>query len=273
MGRARSENFPVASRLLPANVRADLMSIYGFARLVDDLGDELAGDRLQALDELEADLRQVYGGTPNHPLLRALVPTVRRHDIPPEPFLGLIEANRQDQRVSRYESYEDLAGYCDLSANPVGHLVLHVFERATPDRTRLSDKICTGLQLVEHWQDVAEDLGRGRVYLPQEDLRTFGVTDEDLGAARPSPAFARLMAFETARAQKLLDEGLPLTRAIPPRAGFAVAAFIAGGKAALRAIEQAGYDVLSARPRPSRGTNVRSLLRTLRSAATRPRTT
>lgn len=253
MAKAATENFPVASRLLPRATRDHLMAIYGFARLVDDLGDEAPGDRARWLDWLEGELHLVYSGEPSHPLMRRLVPTVRRFAIPSEPFRRLIAANRQDQVVAQYATFEDLRAYCDLSANPVGHLVLYVLQAATAERIRRSDAVCTGLQLVEHWQDVAEDLARGRIYIPQEDLRRFGCTRRDLGAPRAGIAFRRLMAFEVGRAKDLLDQGAPLARDLGGRAGLAVAAFVAGGRSALEAIGRAGYDVLSKRPRPSRG--------------------
>ena len=263
MARATRENFPVASRLLPGDTRRHLLAIYGFARLVDDIGDEAAGDRVTLLDWLEAEVDRVYTGTPGHPLMQRLVPTVRRFEIPRQPFHRLIAANRQDQEVSTYATFDDLAAYCELSANPVGHLVLYVLQGATPEHMALSDLVCTGLQLVEHWQDVAEDLARGRVYVPQEDLAQFGCSREDLDASRPSRAFRRLMAFEVGRARSLLEEGAPLARDLGGRAGFAVAAFVAGGRSALDAIARAGYDVLSVRPRPSRAQRAWTLVRTL----------
>jgi len=209
MAQAHLENFRVASRALPQTLRSDLYALYGFARLVDDLGDEARGDRDALLDWLEGDLEALYAGHPQHELMRRLLPTVLAHSIPPEPFLRLIAANRQDQKVSRYETFDDLVAYCRLSADPVGHLVLYVFDSATPDRMRLSDKICTALQVVEHLQDVAEDLARGRVYLPQEDLRQIGCSEPDL-AKQPAPHQVRhLIAYESARARRLLEEGAP----------------------------------------------------------------
>src|SRR5436309_11537531 len=175
--RARQENFPVASRFLPRAIRADLLAIYGFARMVDDAGDEAPGDRAALLDRIESELDGAFAGTATDPVLRSLRATIRAHDLPREPFLRLIEANRRDQVVSRYQTFSDLQAYCELSANPVGHLVLLVLEASTPRRVAWSDSVCTGLQLVEHWQDVAEDARRGRVYVPQEDLRRFGCTD------------------------------------------------------------------------------------------------
>jgi squalene synthase HpnC len=252
MRQAALENFRVASRALPPALRSDLYALYGFARLVDDLGDEARGDREALLDWLEQDLDALYAGHPQHELMRRLLPTVLAHSIPPEPFKRLIAANRQDQRVSRYEKFDDLVGYCRLSADPVGHLVLYVFDRATPERMRLSDRICTALQIVEHLQDVAEDLARGRVYLPQEDLRRLGCSEADL-ARRPASDSARhVIAFEAARARHLLHDGAPLARTLPWRAALAVTGFVSGGLAALRAIERAGYDVLGGPPRASR---------------------
>jgi squalene synthase HpnC len=261
MAKARSENFPVASRFLPAAIRHHLFAIYGFARLVDDIGDEAPGDRLRWLAWLEDEVDRVYDGTPTNPLMRRLVPTVIRFGIPREPFDQLIAANRQDQEVQAYATFGELVRYCELSANPVGHLVLYVLEKATPSRMRRSDDVCTGLQLVEHWQDVAEDLARGRVYLPQEDLDRFGVGRGDLSAPRAGIAFRRLMAFEVGRARDLLDRGAPLAADLEGRAGLAIAGFVAGGRSALDAIGRAGYDVLSSSPRPSRPRRAWTFLR------------
>jgi squalene synthase HpnC len=260
---AASENFSVASLVLGRSTRDDLMAIYGYARLVDQLGDEVAGDRLAILAAFETDVRRVFDGEPEHPLLRRLVPTVRAHGMPPEPFLRLIEANRQDQAVAAYRTYAALAAYCDLSANPVGELVLYVFGVATPDRIALSDRVCTALQLVEHWQDVAEDLRRGRVYLPTEDLERFGVSVADLGATSAGPAVRRLLAFEVDRARALLAEGAPLVRRLGGRARIAVAGYVGGGRAALDAIAAADYDVLTGVPRATRGQRVRRTVEAL----------
>jgi squalene synthase HpnC len=271
MAQAESENFPVATRLVGARRRAHLLAIYGFARLVDDAGDEASGDRLALLDGIEGDLDRVYGSasseSPEHPVLGALAPTVRALSLPAEPFRRLIEANRRDQVIDRYPSFEALLDYCSLSAAPVGELVLHVFGAATPDRIRLSDRICAALQVTEHLQDVAEDRERGRVYLPAEDLERFGCTDADLLARTPTRAFAALMAFEVKRARALLAEGAPLVRRLEPRAAIAVAGFVAGGRAALDAVAGAGYDVLGARPRPTRWGFAAALVRTARGRA------
>src|SRR5216117_3269849 len=176
--RARTENFPVASLLFPRAVRPHLRAIYGFARLVDILGDEYEGDRPAALDELEREVDACYGGEPSWEVMRALQPTIRACSLPREPFLRLIEANRIDQRVSEYETWADLKRYCVHSADPVGRLVLGVLGRAEdPEAVALSDDVCTGLQLVNFLQDVPRDLALGRVYLPAEERRRFGVTE------------------------------------------------------------------------------------------------
>jgi squalene synthase HpnC len=264
MAKAAHENFPVASRLLPGDQREHLLAIYGFARLVDDIGDEAPGDRLALLDWLEAEVERLYDeGEPEHPLMRRLAGTVRTCRLSPEPLRALIAANRQDQAVQEYETIDDLLAYCELSANPVGRLVLEVFGAATPDRVRLSDAVCSGLQLTEHWQDVAEDLARGRVYLPAQDMRRFGCTRDDLATPSAGPPVRRLLAFEVARARQLLDAGAPLVRRLRGRPALAVAAFVAGGRAALDAIARADHDVLGRRPRPSTARRAVALARTL----------
>lgn len=251
MAGAAKENFPVASRLLPAAVRGHLLAVYGFARLADQLGDEAPGDRLAHLDWLEAELERAYRGEATHPVLTRLSTTLETVALPDGPFRDLIQANRQDQVVKRYSTFEELEGYCRLSANPVGRLVLAVFGAATPEREVLSDQVCTGLQLVEHTQDVAEDAARGRVYMPAEDLARFGCQTAQLTASRPEPELAALIAFQVGRARSLLDAGVPLAATIRGRPRVAVAGFVGGGQAALDAIERAGFDVWTARPRPS----------------------
>jgi squalene synthase HpnC len=253
MSQAGDENFPVASRLLGRRARRHLLAIYGFARLVDDIGDEAEGDRLALLDWADEELDRVYAGQgPEHPVMRALAPTVRECALPAEPFRRLIEANRSDQAVTRYDSFDELLDYCRLSAAPVGELVLHVFGAATPERLALSERICAGLQVTEHLQDVAEDYARGRVYLPADDLARFGCDEDDLRAATATPELRALIAFEADRARALLAHGAPLARRLSPRSGLAVAAFVAGGNAALDALARAGYDVLAEPARPTR---------------------
>ncbi|HVD49616.1 MAG TPA: squalene/phytoene synthase family protein, partial [Gaiellaceae bacterium] len=173
---ARTENFPVASLLFPRALRPHLRAIYGFARLVDILGDELEGDRLAALGDLEAELDRCYTGEPAWEVMRRLRPTIRACSLPREPFERLIEANRMDQRIAAYETWDDLKHYCVHSADPVGRLVLGVLGRYDAELVALSDDVCTGLQLVNFLQDVPRDLALGRVYLPADDRRRFGVT-------------------------------------------------------------------------------------------------
>ncbi len=252
LARSGGENFPVASWVLGRRTRSQLLAIYGFARLVDELGDTLEGDRAGALEWAQEELDRAFRGQARHPLLVSLQPVLRERSLPREPFVRLIEANRVDQRVSRYETWEQLRGYCRLSADPVGELVLGVFGATEEWRVRLSDSVCTGLQLTEHLQDVAEDRARGRVYIPLEDLARFGAVEGDLDAPAAGPALRRALAFEVSRARGLLWEGRPLAVSLPRRAGFAVAGFVAGGLAALTAIERAGHDVLAGPPRAGR---------------------
>jgi squalene synthase HpnC len=257
MANASGENFPVALRMLPARHRRHLTNLYFFARLTDDLGDEardtgkLTELRLRLLDELAADVDRIYSGkTPESPVMKAMAETVRACDVPAKPLLDLIQANRQDQLVARYRTYHELEQYCELSANPVGQIVLYIFGVATPRRIAFSDSICTALQLAEHWQDVAEDLAAGRIYLPGEDLERFGVTEADLAAPNADRNVKRLMTFETDRASRLLDSGAPLVHTLHGAARLAVAGYLAGGRAALAAIRKQDYDVLRGTPRP-----------------------
>jgi squalene synthase HpnC len=262
MARSAGENFPVALRILPAARRGHLMAIYAFARITDDIGDEAPpGERLRMLDELEADLGRLNDGEVQLPVIRALRPVICDLGVPAQLFIDIITANRQDQIVSRYETFAELEGYCRLSANPIGRMVLHVFEQYSDSRGELSDQVCTALQLAEHWQDVAEDYRAGRVYLPGEDLRTFGVAESDLAAPAASPAVRDLLAFETARARQLLDAGAPLTGTLRGTARLAVGGYVAGGRAALAAITKAGYDVLAVTATPGKRRTAAELLR------------
>jgi squalene synthase HpnC len=274
MDQAGAENFPVAMRLLSREHRRRLLAVYGFARLADELGDELAGDRLVALDWLEGELDRAYAGNARHPLLMRLQQTLTECPLPRGAFVRLIDANRLDQRSRRYESWEQLQAYCSLSANPVGELVLGVFGLASPERIELSDRVCTALQLVEHVQDLGEDVRRGRYYLPAQDLARFDCSHEQLArlcsqsddnldlrgvpAASPTPdgdfsgqsdRLREAIAFEVGRARTLLAAGLTLLACVRGRPRLALAGFFAGGEAALEAIERANFDVLEAMPR------------------------
>jgi squalene synthase HpnC len=250
MAQAGQENFPVASVFLRRRQRRQLLAIYGVARLIDDAGDESLGDRRGLLDWLDGELDLVFtGGEPEHPAMRALGAAVAESPLPARPFRDLVQANRQDQEVTRYETFDQLLGYCRLSAAPVGELVLHVFGAATPERLVQSEHVCAGLQVVEHIQDVAEDSSRGRIYMPAEDMRRFGCSEGDLTATHASPARRALLAFEAQRAGSLLDQGAPLATTLAIRPRIAVAGFVAGGRAALHALASASYDVC---PYPTR---------------------
>jgi squalene synthase HpnC len=266
-GKAAAENFPVALRMLPRRHRDHLMAVYTYARTVDDIGDEGAPEQRQALlADLEEDVKRLYeqsGGRaatpPRHPAVRGLASVVADCGIPMQPFLDLIGANQQDQLVSRYETFDDLLGYCTLSANPVGRIVLYVFGCAAPDRERLSDSICTGLQIVEHLQDVGEDFQAGRVYLPAEDMRSHGCAEQDLAGETAPPQLRRLIKFEADRAGSLISLGAPLVGQLRGSARVAVAGYLAGGRAALAAIGAADYDVLAATPKPAKSRTIREL--------------
>lgn len=243
------ENFPVAPFVVPADMRRHLSALYGFARFVDDVGDALdveTDDRLRALEAIDADLDRVWAGEPRLPVLRALAPTVRERSLPAAPFHALVEANRQDQTVARYETIDELLDYCTKSADPVGRLVLHLFGVATPRRVELSDKICTALQIVEHCQDVAEDYARGRIYLPAQDLRRFGVSEHDLSRPAAGTAVRELMAFQLERAARILRDGSPLVGTVHGRLRLLLSGFVGGGRAAVAAVRRADHDVLAA---------------------------
>ncbi|MEU6122223.1 squalene synthase HpnC [Streptomyces sp. NPDC047123] len=270
LDKAADENFPVAPFFLPRSWRDDLMAVYGVVRLIDDIGDgDLApgsaharhlglpdaatDDPMPLLDAVEADLGALFSGAePGHPLVRALRPAADRGPLTIDPFLALIEANRQDQLVTRYETYDDLVAYCALSANPIGRLVLAITGTETPERIRRSDAVCTGLQIVEHLQDVAEDLRRGRIYLPVEDMKRFHVSESDLSLPTAGASVRALVAFEAERTRGLLNEGTPLVGSVHGRLKLLLAGFVAGGRAAVRAIVDAGYDVLPGPPRPTK---------------------
>ncbi|MEV5751602.1 squalene synthase HpnC [Actinoallomurus sp. NPDC052308] len=263
--KARRENFPVASRLLPRGYRRHLMAVYGFARFIDDIGDEAPpADRLRLLDVVEDDLTRLYAGrTAQVPAVGALKRTVSEYAIPAEPFRRLIRAGRRDQAVTRYESFEELLAYCELSANPVGHIVLHVFGVADQRRCALSDQVCSALQVIEHCQDVGEDYTRGRVYVPGADLRRFGCTDDDFARATTPDRLRRAVALQTTRATALLDAGTALVPALTGPARVAVAGYIAGGRATIAALTAADHDVLGRAVRPRRTRLLTTWLRVL----------
>ena len=304
LARSHYENFTVGSRLMPRDMLPHVYAIYAYCRTVDDLGDEavpgageasspsaeasrfgrlqgslsfdIDGDerayRLALLDLWQSELESCYTGTPEHPVMLALQQTIRAFDLPPEPFLKLIEANRMDQSINRYPTYADLLHYCDHSANPVGRLFLYLFGYRDEVRQRWSDATCTALQLTNFWQDVARDYRKGRIYLPQEDLERFSYTEEALSreidreiapgttgettggisGAKVSDTFRRLLAFEVERTMSRFIEGAALAPTLEGPARLDVALFTRGGVAVLDAIKKRGYDVLTARPALSR---------------------
>jgi 15-cis-phytoene synthase len=271
LAQADHENFPVVTRLVPQDAREQLLAVYAFARLTDDLGDEHRGDRSAALDWLEGDLRAALEGRPSHPVTARLSRAIAATDMPAAPFFDLIAANRRDQAIVRQATWDELLEYCRLSANPIGAAVLAIAGVLTPEREALSDRVCSGLQVVEHLQDVGEDAATGRIYLPADDLQRFGVVDADLMARKASPALRSLVAFELARARELLAAGIPLTRSLRGWCRLAVAGYVGGGLAAANAIEAANYDVLAHPGRPGRVRTLRHTLRVLAATTARPR--
>lgn len=250
LARKHYENFSVATWFLPARLKQHFFNVYAYCRISDDLGDEV-GDPQQSLallDQWEAELNACYEGSPRHPVFVALRQTVRLLDIPKKPFADLLIAFRQDQAITRYESFADLLGYCLNSANPVGRLVLYVCGYRDEERQRLSDFTCTALQLANFWQDVAVDYRKGRIYLPLEGLRQFGVSEQEIANGNASPEFRELMKFEVARAREWFARGLPLAGMVDPALALDIELFSRGGQEILNSIEQQGYDVLSRRP-------------------------
>ncbi|MBT3996461.1 MAG: squalene synthase HpnC, partial [Chloroflexi bacterium] len=245
------ENFSVGSRLLPKHLRKHFYSIYAFSRGVDDLGDEADGDRLGLLNLWEEQLDGCYPGThgrPTHPYFVALAKTIRTFDIPAEPFKRLIEANRRDQDITRHETFGDILKYCTYSANPVGHLVLYLAGIRDPKLHELANHTCTALQLANFWQDVSRDSDIGRIYIPQEDMKRFGVSEEQVTNGAVDDKFIEMMRFEVDRARQMFVDGYPLADHLDNHLKSDFALFTRGGLAILQAIEREGYDVLSSRP-------------------------
>jgi squalene synthase HpnC len=246
------ENFPVASILVPARLRPALVAIYRFARAADDLADEgdaPPGERVAALDAFDRALDRIERGeTPADPPFLSLASAIREHGLPLPPFHNLVSAFRQDVTVTRYANFDDVLAYCRRSANPVGRLLLALYRAQTPANLEASDGICTGLQLTNFWQDIAIDWQKNRVYLPQDDLRRFGVSDDHIAQACVDDGWRGLLAFEVARARGLLESGRPLTRALPWRVGLELSAIISGGLRILDRIDAVGGDVFAHRP-------------------------
>src|SRR5258706_3338009 len=250
LARSHYENFSVASWFLPTRLRQHFFNLYAYCRISDDLGDEVGDSAasLRLLDEWEAELNACYDGRPRHPVFVALSETVRKFEIPQQEFVDLLTAFRQDQAVSRYETFADLLGYCRNSANPVGHLVLYLCGYRDQERQQLSDRTCTALQLANFWQDVSADYGKGRIYLPLEDLCRFGVTEDEIRADRNSPAFREMMRFEVGRTREWFVQGLPLASKVSPELAIDIELFSRGGLEILNAIERQDHAVLGRRP-------------------------
>lgn len=255
--RRHDENFTVVSFLLPKKLRRHFFAVYAFCRYTDDLGDEAEGDRLALLDSWEQDLRDAVAGNPRRPLLTALARTIERKEIPLDPFLRLIEANRMDQRVSRFATYDDVLTYCSYSATPVGQMVLAVLGYTDAERVTLSDQTCIGLQLANFWQDVSVDIEKGRIYLPLEDLQRFGVDEQQIIDRRFDERYRALMKFEVDRARACFAEGKKLESRVSRSVRTDIRLYRLGGEAILNAIEAAGYDTLSARPRVTKAAKAR----------------
>jgi squalene synthase HpnC len=256
------ENFTVASRLLPRRLRPHVCNIYAYCRWADDLADETGDPQrsLALLEWWEGLLRQCYLGEATHPVFIALSETIRDFGIPAEPFLDLLVAFRQDQRVTHYETLGELLEYCRYSANPVGRMILYLGRCHTPERARLSDSICTGLQLANFWQDVARDWDRGRVYLPQADCRQFGYDEAHFARRECNEAFRRLLIVRVEDAESRLRAGMPLAMEMPNGLRLPVALFAAGGLATLETIRRQQFDVWTHRPTVSRSEKLRLLL-------------
>jgi squalene synthase HpnC len=266
LAKTHYENFSVATWFLPKRLRQHFYNVYAYCRISDDLGDEVGNPQqsLELLDQWETELNACYAGAPRHPVFVALAETVKQCEIPKHEFSDLLIAFRQDQTVTRFETFNDVLGYCRYSANPVGHLVLYLCGYRDAERQQLSDYTCTALQLANFWQDVFVDYGKGRIYLPLEDLRRFGVTGEDIAQRRATQQFVSMMKFEVERAREWFARGLPLVKMVNRELAIDLELFSRGGQEILRAIERQGFDVLRARPVISK---TRKLLLVARAAA------
>lgn len=254
LARTHYENFSVATWFLPQRLKQHFFNVYAYCRISDDLGDEV-GDptiSLELLNQWDTELDACYAGKSRHPVFVALADTVRMFDIPKQPFSDLLKAFRQDQTVTRYQTFEELLGYCQYSANPVGHLVLYVCGYRDHERQELSDFTCTALQLANFWQDVSLDYAKGRIYLPLEDLQCCGVNEDDIAAAQNSSRFCEMMRFEVERAREWFAKGLTLAAKVDRDLAIDIELFNRGGQEILNAIERQKYAVLGNRPVISR---------------------
>src|SRR5579871_2756512 len=250
LARTHYENFSVASWFLPKNLRQDFFNVYAYCRISDDLGDEVGDPQasLLLLDQWQEELDACYSGSPRHPVFVALAETAGKFKIPKHEFSDLLTAFRQDQTITRFETFNDVLAYCHYSANPVGHLVLYLCGYRDTERQRLSDFTCTALQLANFWQDVSVDYEKGRIYLPLEDLRRFGIAEDDIAQKRNTPAFRQMMKFEVERALEWFERGLPLTAKVDRELAIDIELFSRGGQEILHAIKRQDYAVLGNRP-------------------------
>jgi squalene synthase HpnC len=269
LAKSHYENFSVATWFLPRRLRQHFYNVYAYCRISDDLGDEVGDPQqsLELLDQWEGQLNSCYAGAPRHPVFVALRETVQQCGIPRYEFSDLLIAFRQDQTVSRFETFSNILEYCRYSANPVGHLVLYLCGYRDAGRQQLSDYTCTALQLANFWQDIFVDYGKGRIYLPLEDLRRFGVTGDDIAQRRATPAFVAMMKFEVERAREWFARGLPLIKMVSRELAIDLELFSRGGQEILNAIERQGFDVLSSRPTISKS---RKLMLVLRAVTGKP---
>ena len=255
------ENFNVGSFFVKRRLRPHFYSVYAFCRLVDDLGDELEGDRLDLLDRWEDELHRCYSATPKLIWFQALQRTIEEFDIPPEPFLRLIEANRRDQRDKEYADFDALVEYCTYSATPVGHLVLYLYGYFSDELVEFSDDTCIALQLANFWQDVARDHENGRIYIPRSDMADFGVEVATIRDRKPTAAFRKLMKFQVDRTRELFRTGYRLHNHLQRDFRLEFSAITAGGLTVLDAIEALDYDTLSVRPTVSKSVKIRIMLK------------
>jgi len=263
LAKSHYENFSVATWFLPKRLRQHFYNVYAYCRISDDLGDEVGDPQqsLELLDQWAAELNACYAGSPKHPVFVALAETVKQFSIPQHEFSDLLIAFRQDQTITRFETFDDILAYCRYSANPVGHLVLYLCGYSDAERQQISDYTCTALQLANFWQDVFVDYGKGRIYLPLEDLRRFGVSGEDIAQRRATPQFVAMMKFEVERARDWFARGLPLVKMVNRELAIDLELFSRGGQEILNAIERQGYDVLRARPAISKSRKLMLVLR------------
>jgi squalene synthase HpnC len=265
IARSHYENFPVASRLIPADRRIALAAVYAFARQADDVADATASseDRLEALDSIERAFVQSLDGAPRGPVLTALADAIERHHLPAEPFLDLLGAFRMDARDATFATWDDLLGYCRGSANTIGRLVLALYRIENPEALQASDSVCTALQLTNFWQDLGPDLARGRLFLPMEDLARFDLRREDLTRPASRTNLTKLLTHECHATRDLFARGVPVARYTPALLSIHLRATIAGGRAILRRVERLGWRVLHERPTLNAAARVGIALRAL----------